>query len=257
MVQLCSWDTCNNFTSFFSSSLGCPWPSLARGSAMHRERIVSGSASGKALSRSSKESLGGSSNVLRNAFAACGCSLSASEMIATLRRELLARICSACSRRRICSITIRRDFDSGRATKISRALAEKTSPTGVPFTRLASFAASCCLPLPGGPEIKYAWASLSCSWARRKHSSAAVREKAISDFRCLMFDVRCFAQRGKARQNDLPNLVLDYVRVARAVDQHHAIWFARGQVSISPTNSLIEFGELLFHPIGPPRFLHS
>src|SRR5438034_4749447 len=178
-------------------------------------------------------------------------------MIATLRRPFAACICSACSRARICSITMRRDFDSGWAIKISRAFVEKMSLGWVPFTRLASSAASCCLPLPGGPEIKYAWASLSCSWARRKHSSAAVREKAISDFRCLMSDVRWFAQRGKARQNDLPNLVLDYVRVARAVDQHHAIWFARGQVSISPTNSLMEFGGLLFHPIGPARFLHS
>ena len=155
MVQLRSWDICcNSFTSFFSSSLACSSPSRARGIAMHRERIVSGSASGKALSRSSNESLGGSSNVLRNAFAACGCRRSASEMIATLRRALLARICSACSRPRICSITMRRDFDSGRAMKISRALAEKTSPTGVPFTRLARSAASCCFPLPGGPEIK-------------------------------------------------------------------------------------------------------
>ena len=155
MVQLCSWDACcSNFTRFFSSLLICSWPFRANGIAIHRERIVSGSASGKALSKSSKESFGGSSNVLRNAFAAWGWSRSASKTIATLRRPLLARICKACSRSRICSITIRRDFDSGLATKISRAFAEKTSTAGVPLTRLARSAASCCFPLPGGPEIK-------------------------------------------------------------------------------------------------------
>jgi hypothetical protein len=49
---------------------------------------------------------------------------------------------------------MRRDFDSGSATKISRALAEKTSPGSVPFTRLANSAASSRFPLPGDPEIK-------------------------------------------------------------------------------------------------------
>ena len=51
-------------------------------------------------------------------------------------------------------MTIRRDFDSGRAMEISRALAEKTSVTGVPLTRLAKCAARVSLPLPGGPVIK-------------------------------------------------------------------------------------------------------
>ena len=45
---------------------------------------------------------------------------------------------------------MRRDFDSGRAMKISRALAEKTSLAAVPLTKLASSAASNSLPLPGG-----------------------------------------------------------------------------------------------------------
>src|SRR5438094_842570 len=61
---------CSNFTSFSSSSLLWRCPFGASGIAMHLERIVSGKASGKALSRSSNESFGGSSNVLRNAFAA-------------------------------------------------------------------------------------------------------------------------------------------------------------------------------------------
>src|ERR1051326_3929122 len=55
---------------------------------MHRDRIVSGNASGKALKRSSKESLGGSSNVLRNALAAWTTSRSASGIIAHLQRVL-------------------------------------------------------------------------------------------------------------------------------------------------------------------------
>jgi len=58
---------------------------------------------------------------------------------------------------------MRRDFDSGPAMKISRAFAEKTSFTGVPLTRLATSAASACLPLPGGPVIKYACATRFCS----------------------------------------------------------------------------------------------
>ena len=130
---------------------------------MHRERMVSGRASGKPLSRSNRESLGGSSNVLRKAFAAASPSRSAFEMIATFRRLFAARICSVCSNSRICSIEMRRDLDSGPAMKISRAFAEKTSFTGVPLTRLATSAASACLPLPGGPVTKYACARRFCS----------------------------------------------------------------------------------------------
>ena len=143
----------SNSTS--SGSCGIGSSSLdASGMAIQRETIVSGKTSGSALRSSRNESLGGSSRVLRNAFAACGCSRSASAIIATLQRPAEARICSACSRARTCSITMRRDFDSGSATKISRALAEKTSPGSVPFTRLANSAASRRFPLPGDPEIK-------------------------------------------------------------------------------------------------------
>jgi hypothetical protein len=53
-------------------------------------------------------------------------------------------------------MTILLDLDSGSATKISRALAEKTSLGSIPLTTLASSAAKARLPLPAGPEIRYA-----------------------------------------------------------------------------------------------------
>ena len=126
----------------------------ASGMLMHREMIVSGSTSGIALSKSNRESCGGSSNVLRDALAACGCRRSASARIATFRRPSVARICSACSSARTCSMTIRRDFDSGSATKVSRAAPVKTSSGLLPFTRWTNFAASKRFPLPGAPEMR-------------------------------------------------------------------------------------------------------
>src|SRR6266446_8071085 len=55
-----------------------------------------------------------------------------------------------------------------------------------------------------------------------------------------------------------PDVVLDLVRVARAVDQHDAIWFARCQVAISSPNTLIKLSRFLFHSIRPARLLlHS
>src|SRR4029077_727547 len=97
---------------------------------------------------------------------------------------------------------MRRDFDSGRATKISRAFDEKTSFAGVPFTKLASSAARASLPLPGAPVIRYACASRFWSWARRKNSSAVVRAKAISS-------ARYFGQQRKARAQFSPDLFFD------------------------------------------------
>ena len=79
----------------------------ARGISMQRERMVSGKTSGIELRRRSRELLGGSSSVFRNAFAAWVTIRSASEMTATLRRPSLDRIWSACSRLRIWSIESR------------------------------------------------------------------------------------------------------------------------------------------------------
>ena len=111
---------------------------------------------------------------------------------------------------------MRRDFDSGRATKTSRALAEKTSLVGVPLTKLVSSAASTSLPLPGAPVIRYACASRFCSWARRKNSSAVVRAKAISRIRYL-------CQHRKTRRKRFPNLFFNLVDVARAIDHDNAL----------------------------------
>ena len=76
-------------------------------------------------------------------------------MIATFRRCIcrshLQRVLQLAD---LLQLTMRRDFDSGRAMKTSRALAEKTSLVGVPLTKLVSSAASTSLPLPDGPVIK-------------------------------------------------------------------------------------------------------
>src|SRR4030095_8040973 len=137
---------------------------------------------------------------------------------------------------------MRRDFDSGRAMKTSRALAEKTSLVAVPLTKLASSAASNSLPLPGVPVIRYACASRFCSWARRKNSSAVVRAKGISRIRCL-------CQHRKTRRKRFPNLFFDLVDVARAIDHDDALWLVLRELAISSANTLLKFGGLLFHPI--------
>src|SRR4030095_1718689 len=137
---------------------------------------------------------------------------------------------------------MRRDFDSGRAMKTSRALAEKTSLVAVPLTKLASSAASNSLPLPGVPVIRYACASRFCSWARRKNSSAVVRAKGISRIRCL-------CQHRKTRRKRFPNLFFDLVDVARAIDHDNALGLVRREVAISFADTLIKFGGLLFHSI--------
>src|SRR6476660_706467 len=137
---------------------------------------------------------------------------------------------------------MRRDFDSGRATKTSRALAEKTSSVGVPLTRLVSSAASSSLPLPDGPVIKYACASRFCSWARRKNSSAVPRAKAISRIRYL-------CQHRKTRTKRFPNLFFDLVDIARAIDHDNAAGLARCELTVSFANTLVKFSRLLFHPI--------
>src|SRR5207302_10327336 len=46
------------------------------------------------------------------------------------------------------------------------------------------------------------------------------------DVRCSTFDVRCFREQWKPRTECFPNLVLDLVRAARAVDQHNSAWVA-------------------------------
>src|SRR6266404_5147105 len=137
---------------------------------------------------------------------------------------------------------MRRDFDSGRAIKTSRALVEKTSLVAVLLTKLASSAASNSFPLPGAPVIRYACASRFCSWARRKNSSAVVRAKAISRIRCL-------CQRRKTRRKRFPNLFFDLVDFARAIDHDNALGPVRREVAISFADTLIKFGGLLFHPI--------
>src|SRR6476660_8708329 len=137
---------------------------------------------------------------------------------------------------------IRRDFDSGRAMKTSRALDEKTSLVGVPLTKLVSSAASTSLPLPGGPVIRYACASRFCSWARRKNSSAIVRTKAISRIRYL-------CQHRKTRRKRFPNLLFNLVDIARAIFHDYPLGLARRELAISFANPLIKFGRLLFHPI--------
>src|SRR6266576_272970 len=137
---------------------------------------------------------------------------------------------------------MRRDFDSGRAIKTSRALAEKTSLVAVPLTKLASSAASNSLPLPGAPVIRYACASRFCSWARRKNSSAVVRAKAISRIRCL-------CQHRKTRRKRFPNLFFDLVDIARAIDHDNALRLVRREVAISFADTLVKFDGLLFHPI--------
>src|SRR5215467_7477340 len=167
-------------------------------------------------------------------------------MIATLRRPSAARIWSACSNARICAVTMRRDFDSGRAIKTSRALAEKISAFGVPLTKLANSVARTFLPLPGPPVIRYACASRFCSWARRKNSNAVARGKAISN-------VRSLCQHRKTRAEDLPNLFLDIVDIAGAVDQNDPLWLTRRELAIPAANALIKFGGLLFHPISFAR----
>src|SRR5213596_603819 len=66
------------------------------------------------------------------------------------------------------------------------------------------------------------------------------------------------SQLWKTRAKHCPDLVLDLVRFARAVDQHDAIWFARCQVAISSPNALIKLSRLLFHSIRRARLLlHS
>src|SRR5206468_8825934 len=142
---------------------------------------------------------------------------------------------------------MRRDFDSGRAMKISRALFEKTSLVAVPLTKLASSAASASLPLPGAPVIRYACASRFCSWARRKNSSAVVRAKAISRIRCL-------CQHRKTRRKRFPNLSFDLVDVARAIDHDNALGVVRREVAIPFADAHIKYGGLLFPPFSFASF---
>ena len=140
-------------SSISAACSGEDWLSgAASGISMQRERTVSGNTSGKALNNNRSEFSGGSSSVFRNALAACGCRRSASEIMATFRRPGGARICKACSRLRICSVTMRRDFDSGSAIKTSCARLEKTLFGSMSLTRPTRSAARARLPLPGAPE---------------------------------------------------------------------------------------------------------
>ncbi len=98
---------------------------------MHRERIVSGSASGNALSRSNSESFGGSSSVLRNAFAA-----SVLKPVGVGNDRYFApwlfaaRICSACSSSRICAVEDAPRFRFGPGNENLASFGEKTSLAG-------------------------------------------------------------------------------------------------------------------------------
>jgi len=72
-----------------------------------------------------------------------------------------------------------------------------------------------------------------------------------------MFDVRCFSQSRKTRAKHFPDLILDLICVARALDQHDSIWCARSKLAVCFANTLIKLSGLLFHPVDPARLLHS
>ena len=59
------------------------------------------------------------------------------------------------------------------------------------------------------------------------------------------------------RQKDLPDLVLDLIHVARAIDQHNPAGFACGQLPITFANLFVKLRRLLLHPVRLARFLHS
>jgi len=73
-----------------------------------------------------------------------------------------------------------------------------------------------------------------------------------------MLDVRRFGEDRKSGRKFFPDLVLDFVRAVRAVDQHDSAWVVRSDYTISFPNPLIKFGRLLFHTISfAARALHS
>src|SRR5215217_212096 len=72
-----------------------------------------------------------------------------------------------------------------------------------------------------------------------------------------MFGVRFLFEHWKARAKPFPNFVLDFVYIARTVDQHDATSFSRGEYAVSFANTFIKFSRLLFHSIGAARLSHS
>ncbi len=77
-----------------------------------------------------------------------------------------------------------------------------------------------------------------------------VREKGMSGLRIC-------AERWKTRAKHLPDLILDLIRVTRAIDQDNAIWLTRAKVAICLANALVKLLGFLLHPILSTRFLHS
>jgi len=94
-------------------------PSPAKFTRKQRERIVSSIRCGSVVSRIKIELAGGSSRVFKNALAAFSFIRSAATMPATLYSASVGLRLIACIKSRICSMTMTRDFDSGRTQRTS------------------------------------------------------------------------------------------------------------------------------------------
>ena len=166
----------------------------SNGSRVQREITVGSSRCGLAVRSSSSVLRGGSSRVLRNAFAAWSFIRSASVMTPTLHAPPGAARCSVCSRSRISSTPIRRDFIRGRmirtqplsnsssggvATTTGSPNKSKPPPAAAPLTRWITRAARFSLPLPCAPLMRNACAKRPRSCAAEINSNARCAKYAM------------------------------------------------------------------------------
>ena len=177
----------------FSAATSSAPPSASKarppsnGSRTQRERMVGSSRCGFAVSNSSSVFCGGSSRVFKKAFAAWSFIRSASVMTPTLQAPPGAARCRVCSRLRISSTPMRRDFMRGRTMRIqplsssssggvvtTTGSPKRSNPPALPppFTSWISRAARFSFPLPCAPLMRNACANLCRWWAEEIISNA-------------------------------------------------------------------------------------
>jgi hypothetical protein len=76
---------------------------------------------------------------------------------------------------------------------------------------------------------------------------APFRRFAVSPF-CSQFSAGSGKMR-ETRAECFPDLILDLVDIAGAIDQDDALWLVRRKLAVSFANTLVKFCRLLFHPI--------
>ncbi len=149
---------------------------------------------GFAVSSRSRVFFGGSSRVLRNALAAWSFRRSASVITPTLQAPPGAARCSVCSRSRISSTPMRRDFMRGRTTRIqplsnsssggvstATGSPKRSKPAAslAPLTSWITRAARFSFPAPCAPLIRNACAKRPRSCAEEINSKARSAEYAM------------------------------------------------------------------------------